>query len=516
MPNHLIVMNKVKQILQWYTEGVPKLTISQRAGVSRNSVKSYIRQFIAMDKSVEELLSMKDGDLERLYTARQLQEPSLRYKELAAQFPEIEKALKRKGNTLYGLWQEYIKMHPDGFKHSQFNKYYRQWSARCNATMHIEHKAGDKMYVDYAGERLQIVDRDTGEIRKVEVFVAILGASQLTYVEATMTQRKEDFIGACENALSYFGGAPQAIVPDNLKSAVIKSDKYEPTLNESFRDFVEHYRMTALPAGPYKPRHKALVEGAVKIIYQTIYTKLSGKIFHNLQQLNEAIGHALESHNNAPLRGRPYSRRQLYEEIERNALQPLTLYPYQLKSKRVATVSKNNYVCLGEDKHYYSVPYQYIGKKVSLLYSQDQVDIYYRYEHIASHNRNRRPFMFTTVEEHLATRHKYQSDWTPEKFIERARAIGEATEKYITEILALRKHPEQSYKTCLGILNYVSRVGNARLNAACQRASFYGDYSYKTILAILEKNLDSVPLEQEKETAAMPEHNNIRGNTYYA
>ena len=269
MPNNLIVMNKVKQILLWYTEGVPKLTISQRAGVSRNSVKSYIRQFIAMDKTVEELLSMKDGDLERLFTSRLTREPNMRYKELSYHFPEIDKALKRKGTTLFGLWQDYIKAHPDGYKHTQFNKYYRQWSARTNATMHIEHKAGDKMYVDYAGEKLQIVDKGTGEIRKVEVFVAILGASQLTYVEATMTQRKEDFIGACEGALNYFGGAPQAIVPDNLKSAVSKSNKYEPTLNESFRDFVEHYKMTALPAGPYKPRHKALVEGRTVILPPT-------------------------------------------------------------------------------------------------------------------------------------------------------------------------------------------------------------------------------------------------------
>jgi transposase len=515
MPNNLIVMNKVKQILQWYTEGVPKLKISQKAGVSRNSVKSYIRQFIAMDKSLEELLSLGDADLEKLFLANQVKEPDRRYNDLIAFFPEVDKALKKKGNTLLKLWQEYLKKYPDGLKHTQFNEHYRQWSKRTNATMHIDHKAGDKMYVDYARE-LQIVDTDTGEISKVEVFVAILGASQLTYVEATMTQRKEDFIGACENALHYFGGAPQAIVPDNLKSAVIKSDKYEPTLNESFRDFVEHYKMTALPAGPYKPRHKALVEGAVKIIYQTIYTKIRDQVFHNIEELNIAIWADLEIHNTNLLRGRPYSRRQMFEEIERSVLQPLSVYRYELKNKRVATVSKNNYVCLGEDKHYYSVPYQYIGKKVSLLYSQSQVDIYYRYEHIACHKRNRRAFMFTTIDDHLATKHKYQSDWTPEKFIERAKAIGEQTEKYITGILALRKHAEQSYKSCQGILNLASRVGHERLNAACHRASFYGDYSYKTILAILDKHLDRVPLDPEIDLSSMPIHGNIRGNTYYA
>jgi len=224
-------MNKVKQILQWYTDGVPKLMISRKAGVSRNSVKSYIRQFIAMDRSLEEILSMKDSELEELFLAKQVKDPDERIKTLVAFFPEVDKALKRKGNTLHGLWKEYLKRYPDGLRRTQFHEHYRQWSKRANSTMHIDHKAGDKMYVDFAGEKLQIIDPDTGEVCKVEVFVAILGASQLTYVEATMTQRKEDFIGACENALYYFGGAPQAIVPDNLKSAVIKSSKYEPTLN---------------------------------------------------------------------------------------------------------------------------------------------------------------------------------------------------------------------------------------------------------------------------------------------
>lgn len=509
-------MNKVKQILQMYTEGVPKQTISRKTNVSRNSVKSYIRQFIAMNKSLEEILIMKDSDLENLFLFKQIKEPDARLKALLSYFPEVDKALKKKGNTLYRLWKEYLIKYPDGFKHTQFHAHYRQWSKRTNATMHVDHKAGDKMYVDYAGEKLQIVYPDSGEVCKVEVFVAILGASQLTYVEATMTQRKEDFIGACENALHYFGGAPQAIVPDNLKSAVIKCSRYEPTLNESFRDFVEHYKMSALPAGPYKPRHKALVEGAVKIIYQVIFTVIREKEFTSIEALNVAIRELLVIHNNNPLKGRPYSRRQLFEEIERSTLQPLSPYRYELKNKRVATVSKNNHVCLGEDKHYYSVPYHYIGKKVTILYSQNQVDIYYRYEHIASHKRNRRPFMYTTVDDHLATKHKFQADWTPEKFIERAKAIGEHTEKYITQILSLRQHPEQTYKTCQGILNYANKVGNERLNAACHRANFYGDFSYKTILVILDKRLDSVPLDPDHDSAIMPKHGNIRGNTYYA
>jgi len=252
------------------------------------------------------------------------------------------------------------------------------------------------------------------------------------------------------------------------------------------------------------------------LIYQAIYTQIREQVFTSLEELNKAIWELLAVFNNALLRGRPYSRRQMFEEIERSTLQPLPPYRYELKNKRIATVSKNNYVCLSEDKHYYSVPYHYIGKKVTILYSQSQVDIYYRYEHIASHKRNRRQFMFTTVDDHLASKHKYQSDWSPEKFLERAQAIGERTEKYIREILTRRQHPEQAYKTCQGILNYASRVGNERLEAACKRANFYEDYSYKTIVAILEKRLDSMPLEQDTEPAPLPVHANIRGRIYYA
>jgi transposase len=516
MPNNLTNMSKVKQIIQYYTEGVSKSMISKKTNVSRNTVKRFIRQFIAMDKSLEELLAMSDRDLELTFKALPTYEQHPRYKYLIAFFPYVDKELKKKGNTRIKLWEEYFKKHPDGFKHTQFCLYYRQWSKRSNATMHIDHKAGDKMYVDYAGDTLQIIDPGSGEVQKVQVFVSILGASQLTYVEATMTQRKEDFITSCENALLYYEGVPQAIVTDNLKSAVIKSNKYEPTLNEAFRDFVEHYRMVALPAGPYKPRHKALVEGAVKIIYRVIYAIIRERVFTSLEDLNKAIRELLLIHNNNLLKGRSYSRRQMFEEIERPTLQPLASYRYELKSKRVATVSKTNYVCLNEDKHYYSVPYYYIGKRVTVLYSQGQVDVYYRYDHIASHKRNRRPYMFTTVVDHLASNHKYLSDWNPEKFIERATVIGEDTKKYIMRILSLRPYPEQAYKTCQGILNYASRVGNQRLNAACMRANFYEDYSYKTIVAILDKRLDLIPMETEDNRSSMPIHGNIRGNEYYA
>lgn len=508
-------MTKVKQILQWHSEGVGKKKIALRAGVNRNTVRSYIRQFISMNRPVEEMLALSEKELEEQFAARPVYEPDERLRTLTGLLPEMEKKIK-KGWTRRRLWEEYRAGSPDGYGLTQFKVIYRLWAQRVNATMHLEHKAGDKMYVDFAGDRLSLTDPSTGEMTKVDVFVAILGASQLTYVEAVMSQHQENFIRACENALHYFGGVPQAIVPDNLKAAVIKSDRYEPTLNETFRDFTEHYGMAALPAGPYKPRHKALVEGAVKISYTTIYPVVRQQEHAELEALNGAILQALEAHNNRWFQSRTYSRRQLFEEIERPALQPLPVFRYGIKSKRVATVMKNNHICLGEDKHYYSVPYRFIGKRVNVLYNVATVDIYFRNERIATHKRDPRPFLYTTDPEHLASKHNFLSDWTPEKFIERAAAIGEDTRLYIVEILGKRQHPEQAYRTCQGILSLAARAGKDRLNAACRRAHYFGDYSYKTVETILHKGLESAPLDQDQGASFMPIHLNIRGGTYYA
>jgi transposase len=516
MSNNLIIMSKVRTILKMYTLGVSKKSISVRTGATRNTVKKYIRQFTLMGKTLEEIDKLSDTQLEGLFSSSRIEaETDQRKADLLAFFPDVEKALKRKGETREKLWKQYLEKHPDGYRVTQFKLYYHQWSKKVNSSMHMEHKSGDKMYVDYTGDKLSYLDKSTGEIVPVEVFVAILGSSQLTYVEASMTQRKEDFIGSCENALHYFGGMPQAIVTDNLKSAVIKSDRYEPTLNEMFRDFVEHYHMTALPAGPYKPKHKALVEGAVKIIYRTIFSVVKTHTCFSLTDVNTSIWAALEAHNCKPLSGRPYSRRQLFEEIEKSDLQTLPPYRYHARRKKVVTVMKNNHVCLAEDKHYYSVPYRYIGKKVTILYSQDRVEIYYRYDCIATHGRDYKLYGYTTNEDHLASKHQFKSDWTPEKFIQRATFIGTETRDYIARILEIRQHPEQAYKTCQGILSFVTRAGGERLNRACRRALHFGDFSYNAIRMILEKRMDLEPFDTEEDNKKMPGHRNVRGGDYY-
>jgi transposase len=512
-------MSKVRNIIRLYTEGVSKQSIGDRTGLPRNSVKKYIRLFLASDKSTEELDLMSDTELEQFFmdmVPRHYVEDDPRYIAAVAFFPGMEKALKHRENTKEKQWQQYIALNPDGYRVSQFKGYYIKWLKVRNPVMHMEHKAGEKMYVDYAGQKLHIIDPESGQKVPVEVFVAILGASQLTYVEASYSQKKEDFIGSCENALHFFGGVPNAIVTDNLKSAVIKGNRYEPTLNEAFRDFVSHYTMSALPAAPYKPKYKALVEGAVKIIYRTIYGMVKERVYSSLELINKAIGEALEQHNNRLLQNRPFSRRQLFEETERQALRPLADHRYELKHRMIVTVMKNNYVNLTEDKHYYSVPYHFIGKKVTLLYSQSIVEVYHRYERIAIHNRSRQPYMYTTVNEHLASKHRYMSDWNPNTFIERAEEVGPETKQYIIELLNTRQHPEQTYRSCQGVLSFAARVGKERLNNACRRALQYGDYGYQTIKAILERGLDGNTDEAEPGSdQPLPPHDNIRGKNYY-
>ena len=260
MANNPISMSKLRHLLHLYAQGRSKLKISEQTGLSRNTVKKYLHQFESSGLSFAEINQLSDKDIEDLFIRPEENPISDKLKKLVVLFPSIEKDLKKRGATRRRCWEDYIKKHPDGYAISQFKSYYNMWKAQTNPVMHMEHKVGDKMYVDFAGDKLSIVDKQTGEIQDVEVFVAILGASQYTYVEAVMTQQKEDFVAACEGALLYFGGVPAAIVPDNLKSAVIKSSKYEPTLNETFADFAHHYGTTILPARSYKPRDKALVE----------------------------------------------------------------------------------------------------------------------------------------------------------------------------------------------------------------------------------------------------------------
>jgi transposase len=515
MPNKRITMSKLRQLLRLYDQGESKKRIGVLCGLSRNTVKKYLNRLEELGLSIKETEKMSDHELDALFGEGVMPEPSERYKHLQSKFADIEKKLKKKGVTREQIWQQYIQQYPDGYQLSQFKHHYRRWLKYSKPTMHIEHKVGDKLYIDFAGQKLHVADKDTGEHREVEVFVAILGASQLTYVEAIESQKKEDLIQCCINALEYIQGVPRAIVPDNLKSAVTKSDRYEPTLNIAFENFAHHYSTAILPARAYKPKDKSLAEGAVKISYRRIYAKLHDRVFHSLKDLNEAIRQALEVHNNTKLTARPYSRRQLFEEIERNELQPLPERRYEFKKHQMATVSLTGHVCLNEDKHYYSVPYVHIGKKIKILYSKSQIEIYHRYVLIATHDRDKAPYKYTTTPDHMASTHKYLTEWNPERFINWASKIDDTVRVFIIKILESKAHPEQAYKTCQGVLNYERRVGRKRLIAACTRALYYQKYTYQIIKNILEKRLDQLEEDTQEQLVETPKHENIRGEEYY-
>lgn len=514
MANNPIDMSKVRKVLKMNFQGKSKSFISNYLQLSRNTVKKYINLCNILGLDQEYISRKSDEELEAIFVKDNEVKVSKKLQQAFSFFPAMEKELKKAGVTKAQQWEKYIAKHPDGYRLSQFKQYYNRWSKKLNPVMHMEHKAGDKMFVDYAGKKLQIIDKESGEFQSVEFYVAILGASQYTYAEASMSQKKEDFIKSTENALLYYKGVPAAIVPDNLKSAVTKSNRYEPQINKDFQDFAEHYGTTILPARVYKPKDKALAEGAVKILYRRIYSQLHSQSFYSLKELNQAIRNLLEKHNKALLTGRPHSRYDLFKELEEQELAPLPVERFEIKEIENGTVIKNAHIMLKKDKHYYGVPYQYIQKKVKIIYTSNRVEIYHKYNRIAIHQRSYKSHSYTTIAEHLPSTHQFLSDWNPQKFINWANNIDPSVSKFITFLLEEKQHPEQAYKSCIGVLSMEKKVGRERLVNACKRALDFGVYNYKTIDNILKRNLD-LYTEDQDEKSNLPRHNNIRGEEYY-
>jgi transposase len=519
MPNKTIDMFAIRQIIRLYVSGRGTKYISQATGVARNTVKKYLFQYAALRITMEALDKMSDAQLSKAFLLNEkAPRASHRSVQLESLLPSLTQMFKKRGVTKQMVHQHYLSQCPDGYRSSAFIEKLNLYMNTGKASLKMEHKAGDKMFVDFTGKKLQIVDNESGEIQDVEVFVAILGCSQLTFVMAVATQQKEDFITACEQALHFYGGVPQAIVPDNLKSAVTRASRYEALLNESFAAFAEHYHCFGYPTRTYKPKDKALVEGAVKIIYTTIFSKIDKKVFHHLDQLNEDIAVHLTAHNASQLTGQQYSRRQLFDELERQALQPLNPYLFELMSTQLSTVNKFGHVLLSADKRYYSVPFKLIGKRLKIKYSSQKLEVYDDVAIVAVHDRYKgKGQRYITLQAHLASHHKYNAEWNPQYFMDKATAIGDAVAKYIAKILARQQYPEQSYKSCSGVLSFAKRagIGPQRLIKACKRADSYGVYNYNIIDQILRSKADYIDFEDEDASAQIPPHENIRGQHYY-
>ena len=500
-----------------YKAGLTKRGIALRLSISKNTVKKYLSLFEETGHSWEVLLELDDKSLKAL-TAPSLPPPDKdRYVKLENRFEYMEKELRRVGVTKWLLWQEYKQEEPGGYGYSRFCHHFFQWLAGSGATMHFDHKAGDKLFVDFAGKKLWYIDGSSGEPNEAEVFVATLGASQLCIVIAVESQKKEFFISCLTQTVEYLGGVPAAVVPDNLKSAVTKANNYEPDLNPTLAEWARYYGTTILAARPAKPRDKSLVEGSVRLVYQQIYAPLRNQTFQGLEELNKAIRSKLKDFNNRLFHRREYSRRDLFTEIELPELAPLPLHPFQMRKHIKPKVGKNCHVWLGEDKHHYSVPYRYIGKKADLYYSANTVEIYIDYERVAFHKRKRNPYGYTTCKDHMPSSHQFVSDWSPEMFTKWAHGIGPHTEELIIGLLNRKDYPEQAYRSCLGILGMAGKkdIGKRRLELACKRAVSFGHYNYKLVERILRNRLENVDEQDPDDDHQLPEHENIRGEEYY-
>lgn len=513
MPNKPIKMNKLRTIIRLYEEQTGLKSIAVMARTSRNTVKKYIQKWNALGMSYETFQQKSEAELHALFCVREdTDSPNPRMEELDNLMPEICKELSKRGMTTLLQWDKYRESHPDGYGLTLFRLAIQRYRKISNPSMRMEHKAGDKMFVDYCGDKLWIYPYNE-PARQVEVYVAILGCSLLTYVEATHSQSKEDFISAGENAFYYYGGVPQAIVPDNLKAAVTKASRHESVLNEEFERFAEHYGVTVVPARVRKPKDKALVENAVKLTYKDIYTKIESLHCPDLKSLNAAIRSALEIHNNGILTGRNYSRRTYFEDIERDVLGPLNPIRYQVKKQVSATVGKDGYIRLRDDAHYYSVPHTCIGKKLTIRYTSTDVEVFDNYTLVAKHTRSRMEFKHTTNPDHLCPGHKAILEWSPETFLKEASELHEDVEHYIRKVLEEKRYVDQANKICSGILGLARKVGPIRLVAACRLADSYGRYSFLEIENILKTK--SELMELPEETADIPDHENIRGKEYY-
>jgi transposase len=506
------IMN-VRQLLLLKQQGESNRSCERMLQIHRNTINTYVRHFKASGKSFSELLELSDKNLVELFPTGSTTDYD-RYSELVQYFPYFKKQLHLPGFTREYLWREYLQKHPEGYGYTQFNEHFNNWLNQVKSSGKLHHKAGDKMYVDYTGKKLQVIDKQTGEVQDVEVFVAVLPASGYTYVEASRSQKLTDFIESMTNALNYFGGSPKSIVTDNLKSAVTKSSKYEPVLNKTLKDMALHYSCVINPTRSYSPQDKALVENAVKLTYQRVYFPMRNMNFFSLEQLNKQIRIHLNEFNNQVMKTYQTTRKKLFLDIEKNTLNELPTEAYQIKTFKQATVQKMGYIFLSENKNYYSVPFRYIGKKVEVQYNNDTVEIYNKSERIAVHKRQYSPGRYITVKEHLSSSHNFYSRWNPEYFNQLAQNIGEKTAKYVSKLIAQQTYPEVGYKQALGIIHMAKAFEKDRIENACTLALAYEKSSYRTVKRILENNMDKA-FETPTTQTQVPFHENIRGSKNY-
>ena len=503
-------MRKIREVLRLhYAAQMSVRAIARSLKASPATVGEYLRRAEVQGLTWPLPESLDDAELERRLFPAPL--PSGTQRPLP-HWSEMHRELRRKDVTLALLWQEYKAAHPEGLQYSWFCDQYRAWSAKLDVVMRQDHRAGEKMFVDYAGQTVPVVNRETGELREAQVFVAVLGASSYTFAEATWTQSLPDWTASHVRAFEFFGGCPELVIPDNLRSAVSRAHRYEPDTNPTYHDLARHYGVAVLPARVRRPRDKAKVEVAVQVVERWILAALRHRTFFSLAELNAAVAKLLERLNARAFRKLPGSRRSLFEQLDRPALRPLPSQRYVFAEWKKVRVNIDYHVEV--DGHYYSVPYALVRRQLEVRTTATTVECIDRGQRVASHVRSSLKGRHTTVAEHMPEKHRRMGQWTPERFIRWAEKIGPHSAALITTVLGSRRHPQQAFRSCLGILRLAKTYGDVRLEAAARRALAIGGHSYRSVESILAHRLDEKPAEQ-LELAAPVEHHNIRGASYY-
>jgi transposase len=519
MSKQPIAMLQIRRILQLLEQGKSKREISRVLHSGRHTIDGYVSRIGQTGMELSMLLKLSDNALsELLYSNLPEPQPDHRYEDLKPRLDYLLKELNRTGVTKLLLWQEYSLEVEDAYSYPQFCTHLTTHAIKRSATMHFEHKPGERVQIDFAGKHLNYVDNLTGEIISCPVLVCVLPYSGYSYVEALSSASQEHLFAALGRCMSYFGGVPQNALSDNMKQFVFKSNRYEPVFSNTCEQWSVYYSTTLSATRVAKPKDKPSVENLVHLTYMRIYAPLRDKTFYSLQELNEQIFKCLHEHNRMPFQKRSYSRYERFIEDELPLLKPLPAEPFILKHTTSAKVQKNYHVILGEDWHQYSVPYQYLGKETKIVYDSDEVEIYLGLKRIAIHKRNYRKHGYTTLPEHMPEKHQRYHEtrgWDADYFLNKANELGENSFVIMERILAARTFTEQAYRACQGLLRLSVIYGHDRFENACKRAVVAHQVSYKMINDILKNNLDMQTEDQFDIFTYIPDHENIRGPEAY-
>ncbi len=513
MPKERLSMRKIKEVLRLkYENSLSDSKIAQSLSIARSTVSDYINRAKVAEISWPIPEGMDETGLERLLF--RAQGNAVAHQQIEPDWAHIYQELKHPHVTKALVWLEYKESNPAGYQYSQFCSLYRQWTKSQSVVMRQEHKAGQKVFVDYCGDTVPITDPKTGEVKEAQVFVAVLGASNYTYAEASWSQGLYDWISAHVQAFEYFGGVTEVIVPDNLRSGVSHACRYEPDINPTYQEMANHYHTVVIPARVRKPKDKAKVEAGVALVQRWILSRLRHETFFSLSELNGRIKELLVWLNNRPFQKLEGSRQSMFATIDKPALQPLPQQPYEYAQWKHARVNIDYHIEV--DRHYYSVPYQLVSRQLDVRITSGTIECFYKGNRVASHMRSDEHGRHTTVTEHMPKAHQAYVEWTPQRLVSWAGKSGEHIQAFVEKILGQRPHPEQGFRTALGIMRLGKHYGEDRLDGACKRALEIGASSYKSIESILKHGLDQVDLHKHNDVLYEPvEHTNIRGSAYY-